>query len=150
MPRLRWSIRSIHLTTCVLIPRTGRMYNRPLKRATRPDTLPSVTPRIRAGHSKFYVTITWMAPNKPFDVFIYPAEGEKGEKPDQCERAWAQALAKSISIGLQYGVPAEDFIDSLRGIQCVPGPDQDRGHFVKSPADGIAIILEEFINREAE
>ena len=122
------------------------MYNRPLKRHRRPRRIPNTTYRMDAGHSRFYITVGHIKKGKPYEVFITPALGERNSKPNLCEKAWAESLARSISLGLQYGVPAEDYIRQLRGIICVPGADPERNRMIKSPADGIAVILQDYMN----
>lgn len=89
-----------------------------------------------------YVTIAYKVPGKPFEIFI--ALGNAGDH----ERAWIEALARSITTGIRHGVPARVYIDQLRGITCQPVIDGS-GSFIKSPADGLAKVLAEFCKVEA-
>ena len=64
-------------------------------------------------------------------------------KADACTSVWTQALSRSVSAGLRGGVAAEVFVEQLRGLSCIPMTDVDG--FVRSPADALSRVLEEFI-----
>jgi hypothetical protein len=63
---------------------------------------------------------------------------------DQCERAYIEALGRSISLGLRYGIPAEEFIDQLLNISCIKSVTDSS----KSPADFVARSLKEFLDED--
>ncbi len=82
----------------------------------------------------FYVTVNKQN-DLPTEVFII--SGKAGDEAN----ADAEALGRLTSIALQYGVPAEAIIDTLKGINGgVYGSYQNR--MVASKADLIAIALE--------
>lgn len=108
------------------------------KEKTRPDSLPSETTKVETHEGHFYVTITYKR-KRPFEVF-----GALG-KSNICEKAWVEALSRSISVGLRHGVPARAYVEQLRGIECNPFPDEDG--FVGSPADGIAKVLKSSLEK---
>lgn len=112
-------------------------YNSP-KRTPRPSSVPSITPKIRTGHDNTAITIGYLKPKKPFEVFTTVS------KSDSCEKGYLEALSRSISLGLQYGVPAQEYVDQLEDIECVSGWHE--GNQIKSPADAIAFALREFIS----
>lgn len=117
-------------------------YGRKLTQTKRPIVVPNVTTRLRTGHHTMYVTIGYLKERLPFEIFTQVGHA------DPCEHAYLEAVSRCISIALQYGVPAEEFVDQLRGIRCVPGTDPVRQRFISSPADGIAVALNEFIKGE--
>ena len=100
-------------------------------------SLKSTTIKQLTDHGTMYVTITYKVARKPFEVFV--TMGKAGSH----ERAWIEALSTCISVALRSGVPAPTFIDQLRGISCGPIPDGS-GQFIKSPADGLGLVLQEF------
>ena len=106
----------------------------------RPVELKSLTTKQVTGHGTLYVTITYKRKKKPFEVFIQVG------KSDPCEKAYSEALARCISIGLRYGIPAIEFVEQLRGLTCEPVSDPARGTFIKSPADALAVVMTDFIN----
>jgi len=110
------------------------------KERQRPKILKSVTYKSQTDHGALYVTITYKTRQKPFEVFV--ALGYA----DPCTKAWIEALSRSISVGLRYGVPPVAYVQQLYGIACVPVPDSHYGGFIKSPADAIAQVLQEFIS----
>ncbi len=110
----------------------------------RPAVLESYTVQIKTDHEKMYVHITYKEMHKPFEVFVTMSRLDSEDA--QCTRAWSEALARVISIGLRWGVPGQVIAEQLRGLQCVPVVDQ--GGFVKSPADGIAKVLTAFCKGE--
>ncbi len=64
-----------------------------------------------------------------------------------CAVANLEALTRAITLGLKYGVPAQEFADELCGIQC-PGmtsfPDDEQA---KSCGDAISGAIIDFVNR---
>tara|TARA_Y100000310_G_C20523926_1_gene735050 strand:- start:262 stop:630 length:369 start_codon:yes stop_codon:yes gene_type:complete len=104
----------------------------------RPAQLKSVTVKQRTGHSTLFIIITYKRKRKPFEVFIHVG------KSDQCEKVYAEALARSISMGLRHGVKADVYIDQLRNLTCTP--IHTNGRLVLSPADGVAKALQDFID----
>ncbi len=82
----------------------------------------------------FYITINTQY-DFPIEVFI--GSGKSGEEAN----ADSEALGRMVSIALQYGVPAEAIVKTLRGINGgMYGSYQ--GRMVASKADLIAVALE--------
>ena len=82
----------------------------------------------------FYVTVN-MQDDLPTEVFI--ASGKAGDEAN----ADSEALGRVVSIALQYGVPAEALVKTLRGINGgMYGTYQ--GRLVASKADLLAVALE--------
>lgn len=124
----------------------------PSKRV-RPTSLIGRNTRIQTGHSYMYVTINYDPDDssKIFEVFAQVAKPD-GDSEDgldqQCERVWVEALCRMISTALRYGIPQEEVIDQLKNLECVKARDSKLGIWIKSPADGIARVMEGFDGSE--
>jgi ribonucleoside-diphosphate reductase alpha chain len=64
-------------------------------------------------------------------------------KAGNCAIAQGEALLRSISMGLRWGTPSEEFVKQLQGIRC-PSVAWDEGKSILSCADAIASVLTEF------
>lgn len=100
----------------------------------RPDSLPSVTDKIKTGFGNLYVTISYLE-NKPFEVFA--TIGKSG----YTTMADVEALGRLITLSLRSGVDAKDVISQLKGIGGSE-PVFTEGGLVQSLPDAIAKILE--------
>lgn len=81
-----------------------------------PDERPSVTTKFRIG-SEFEGFLTvGMYPdsNRPGEIFL------RGAKAGSTLHGFIDAFTTAVSIGLQYGVPLEKFIDKFKGIEFAP------------------------------
>ena len=90
--------------------------------------------KLKTGCGNLYVVIN-QEHGDPFEVFAFLG------KAGSCVIAQTEALTRSISLGLRYGVPVEDYIDQLQNIRCPEPymwPEEER---VLSCADGIAKAL---------
>lgn len=65
-------------------------------------------------------------------------------KAGSCVTAYSEALTRAISLGLKYGVPIEEYVEELKGINC-PGHVWSNGEQIMSCADAIAKVLKEEI-----
>ena len=108
-----------------------------MERQIRPSVLQSCTYRVRTHSGNMYVTIGYIQKRTPFEVFVNLG------KAGGCESAWIEALSRTISNSLRYGVPAPIFVEQLKGISCLP--ISDGSTFIHSPADGIALALQDFM-----
>ncbi len=99
----------------------------------RPQTLHSITDRIRTGHGNLYVTITFDDQNRPFEVFTNLG------KAGSSDAAYLEAVSRLASLALRSGVGVEQVIDQLRGISDVP--TWDEGQQVLSAPDAVALAL---------
>jgi hypothetical protein len=112
-----------------------------------PHPLPSITEETYTGHGGVFAIVSWvyaaqdnLAPDRPvaWDVFF------KGDKWDSDTTAWAQALGRSISLGVQQGTPLGRYIRTLAGIRCAHpfiGRSDKQNRTVESLVDGIALAL---------
>jgi len=102
---------------------------------SRPRTLIGSTTKMRTGLGNLYVTVNKDANDEIYEVFA--TTGKAGGN----EAASTEAICRLISVAMQYGVPREEIISQLIGIQSVPV--WDNGVQVLSTADGIAKVLTE-------
>ncbi len=100
----------------------------------RPDSLPSVTDKIKTGFGNLYVTISFHN-QKPFEVFA--SIGKSGYST----MADAEALGRLISTALRSGVEPEEVITQLKGIGGSE-PIFTEGGLIQSIPDAIAKVLE--------
>jgi ribonucleotide reductase alpha subunit/intein/homing endonuclease len=108
------------------------MFDRPVRVAGFTD---KVKLTLSSGEQRgFYVTVN-KQDGLPTEVFI--VSGKAGDESN----ADSEALGRMVSIALQYGVPAEAIVHTLRGINGgMYGSYQ--GRMVASKADLIAVALE--------
>ena len=100
----------------------------------RPDTLSSITDKIRTGFGNLYVTITFFN-QKPFEVFT--SIGKSGYST----MADAEAIGRLISLALRSGVDPVEVVTQLKGIGGSE-PIFTEGGLVTSIPDAIAKVLE--------
>jgi ribonucleoside-diphosphate reductase alpha chain len=100
----------------------------------RPNSLPSVTDKIKTGFGNLYVTISYFN-HKPFEVFT--SIGKSGYST----MADAEALGRLTSLALRSGVDPKEVIDQLKGIGGSE-PIFTEGGLVQSLPDAIAKVLE--------
>ena len=103
----------------------------------RPNSLPSVTDKIKTGFGNLYVTITYYK-DMPFEVFT--SIGKSGYST----MADAEAIGRLISLALRSGVEPDQVIDQLKGIGGSE-PIFTEGGLVQSIPDAIAKILERYL-----
>lgn len=105
-------------------------------RYDRPQTLSGQTEKVETAHGTLYVTVNHH-PSTGAAVEVFAKLGKAGG----CESAHLESLTRVMSIALQYGVPLEALIHTLRQVTCHPfmvGGDLEN----TSPADAIAHVLE--------
>lgn len=105
----------------------------------RPDSLSSVTDKIKTGFGNLYVTITFYE-NKPFEVFA--SIGKSGYST----MADAEALGRLISLCLRSGIDPKEVINQMKGIGGSE-PIFHHGHLVESIPDAIAQVLERHVGK---
>ncbi len=108
------------------------LFNRPTRLAGFTDSVKLMLP---SGEKRgFFVTVN-LQDGLPAEVFI--VSGKAGDEAN----ADSEALGRVVSIALQYGVPAEALVKTLRGINGgMFGTYQ--GRMVASKADLLAVALE--------
>jgi ribonucleoside-diphosphate reductase alpha chain len=99
----------------------------------RPDTLSSVTDKIKTGFGNLYVTITFFN-QKPFEVFT--SIGKSGYST----MADAEAIGRLISLALRTGIEPLEVVNQLKGIGGSE-PIFTEGGLVTSIPDAIAKVL---------
>lgn len=112
-----------------------------MPRQKRPKSLPGTSRKVAVGCGSLYVTIT---ANNGAPLEVIATLGKAGG----CAQAQNEALGRVISIGLQWGVPMEEYIETLSGIGCpspVMFPKEER---CLSCPDGFALALREYQNGE--
>ena len=109
----------------------------------RPKTLKSITERVNTGCGYLYVTIGFdIEKGNPLEVFA--TLGKAGG----CSNCLNEALARSISLGLKYGVPVDEYSKELIEITCPSKnmwPEEERA---LSCPDGIGRVLRDHGNYE--
>ena len=100
----------------------------------RPDTLTSVTDKIKTGFGNLYVTISYFN-QKPFEVFA--SIGKSG----YTTMADAEAIGRLVSLALRSGVDPKELVNQLKGIGGSE-PVFAEGGLVTSIPDAIAKVLE--------
>jgi ribonucleoside-diphosphate reductase alpha chain len=100
----------------------------------RPDTLTSITDKIKTGFGNLYVTITFFN-QKPFEVFA--SIGKSG----YTTMADAEAIGRLVSLALRSGVDPKEVVNQLRGIGGSE-PIFTEGGLVHSIPDAISKVLE--------
>ncbi|MFQ6070014.1 MAG: adenosylcobalamin-dependent ribonucleoside-diphosphate reductase [Candidatus Aminicenantales bacterium] len=108
----------------------------------RPDSLASVTDKIKTGFGNLYVTISYYN-NRPFEVFT--SIGKSGYST----MADAEAIGRLISLALRSGVEPKEVIRQLKGIGGSE-PIFTEGGLVQSIPDAIAKILERHLGKVKE
>ncbi len=122
--------------------RTEQVLNLPteqLQPRERPNSIPSVTDKIKTGFGNLYVTISYFN-QKPFEVFT--SIGKSGYST----MADAEALGRLISLALRSGVEPKDVISQLKGIGGSE-PIFTEGGLVQSIPDAIAKVMERHIGK---
>ena len=96
----------------------------------------SCSHRVETGCGNLYVVVDH------FEYKVRRVAAQLG-KQGSCTRCQNDALAKSITIGLQFGVPIQEYINELKGYQCEKPKPFPKNNRVMSCPDGIAKALEE-------
>jgi len=105
----------------------------PIKRK-RPKKVQSTTERIECGCGHLYITIGKDEEGRIVEIFAILG------KAGGCAMAQNEALTRTISLGLKYGIPVQEFVDELRNIRC-SAPGIEQGELIYSCADAIAYVL---------
>ncbi len=111
-----------------------------LKKIKRPKVITGSTRRIETGCGHLYVTVN-KSEGKIIEVFA--TLGKSGG----CAKAQGEAITRSLSLGLKYGVPVEEYIAEFDNIRC-PSPAWDNKEEVVSCADAIAKVLKKEIKKD--
>jgi len=108
----------------------------------RPKETKGSTPRMATGCGNLYLTLGYDDNGKLIEVFSHLG------KAGGCAKCQLEAITRTISLGLKYGIPVEEIVDELKGLRC-PAPVFAEGQKVLSCADAIAKMLShEVLRRE--
>ena len=107
----------------------------------RPKTLESTTVEVKTGCGHLYVTIGCNGDGDPIEILA--TLGKAGG----CSYCFSEALSRTISLGLRYGIPIADYVKQLRGLQCPSPNNWPKEERVLSCADGMAKVLNEYNKR---
>jgi ribonucleoside-diphosphate reductase alpha chain len=102
-------------------------------RIKRPRLVESRTVRVDTGCGHAYITIGLLT-DRPFELFA--TLGKTGG----CAASNLEAIGRCISIGLQFGIPADIYISHLSSIKC-PSPSPE----ATSCAEAISKALQEIM-----
>jgi len=118
---------------------THVLEHQPPKKSKRPRWVTSETAKVETAEGDLYITITHDDRGMPFEVFAQLGKGGTSTA------AGVEALNRTISIGLRYGVNPFEYIKQLRGIKSMQhgmGPNT-----IFSIPDAIGQMLEEYMVR---
>lgn len=107
---------------------------------SRPEVTLGRTHKIRSGCGNLYVTVN-RDETGVCEVFVQVG------KSGGCITSQSEAIGRLISLSLRSGVKLEAIAEHLAGIRC-PNPNFYQGKTILSCADGIAHVLENYIDGE--
>lgn len=107
-----------------------------MEKRKRPVKTEGPTEKFKTGCGNVYVTTNTDEAGL-FEVFAHLG------KAGSCSICQLEGLTRSISIGLRYGIPVEEYIKALSNISC-PSPCWDDGVRITSCLDAIAKALEKY------
>jgi len=102
----------------------------------RPKVTKGETYKVVTGCGNIYIT-----PNRDNDdnlVEVFATLGKAGG----CAHCQLEAITRSVSLGLKYGIPVSEYISELKNLRC-PSTSLDEGRLVLSCPDAIAGVLED-------
>ncbi len=106
----------------------------------RPEVTVGRTHKIRSGCGNLYVTVN-SDDTGVCEVFVQVG------KSGGCIASQSEAVGRLISLALRSGIKLESIADHLAGIRC-PSPNFYQGQTVLSCPDGIAHVLEKYLDGE--
>ncbi|MHA1399308.1 MAG: LAGLIDADG family homing endonuclease [Candidatus Heimdallarchaeaceae archaeon] len=105
----------------------------------RPEVTIGRTHRVRSGCGNLYVTVNQEQSGEIFEVFVQVG------KSGGCITSQSEAIGRLISLALRSQVSVEAIVRQLSGIRC-PNPSFYKGKTILSCADGIAMVLQQYVN----
>ncbi len=103
----------------------------------RPSILGGITVKVATGCGNMYIQMNWYH-GRLFEVFA--TLGHSGG----CTSCQMEAITRSATLGLKYGIPISEYIHQFRGIQCpspLPFPKENK---VLSCPDAVATTLDRY------
>lgn len=124
-----------------------RMVSDVLKRE-RPETVGGLTERTKTPFGNAYITLSWERDENGRDVAPFETFVSIGKTGGDLQ-SLAEALARSISLGLQGGIPVEGYIKQFEGIggETQVGIGEER---VRSFPDALANALRVALQKETK
>lgn len=111
-----------------------------LVKRERPIICNSMTEMVKTGCGSLYVTIEHDSENCPIGILA------RLGKAGGCSNCQNEALTRSVSLGLKYGVPPDEYVKELIGHECPNKnlwPEEER---ILSCADGIGRVLKGYLD----
>lgn len=106
-----------------------------MEKLKRPKVTRGPTERVNTSCGYVYITPNRDDKGNLVEVFV------KLGKAGSCAVAQLEAITRSISLGLKFGIPVEEYIGEFKGIKC-PSSSWENGDQILSCADAIAKVLE--------
>jgi len=106
----------------------------------RPKVTQGSTVRTETGCGHLYITI---GKDNGNIIEVFAVLGKSGG----CAKAQGEAITRSLSLGLKYGIPIEEYIKEFENIRC-PSPVWEDGEQILSCADAIAKVLKKEIQKD--
>lgn len=103
----------------------------------RPAVLGGVTIKVYTGCGNMYVQLNWYRGRL---VEIFATLGRAGG----CSACEMEGLMRTITLGLKYGVPLEEYIDQLKNLRCPIPVSFPKESAVMSCPDAIAVTLQRY------
>lgn len=114
--------------------------NMKTNKAKRGKITQGSTTRVETGCGHLYVTVNRDNGNI---IEIFATLGKAGG----CAKAQGEAITRALTLGLKYGVPAEEIVKQFDNIRC-PSPALDDGIQIQSCADAIAKVLKKELEKD--
>ena len=108
----------------------------------RPPILHGRTERVRTGRGKVYITVNRDTDGHVAEVFV--THGKAGGN----NAAMAEALSRSITLGLQSGASPSDFVEQLSEI--IDIPVYEDGRRISSVPDAVAKVIHRSLEHSTE
>ena len=121
-------------------PKTLTIISEKVEPRPRPEVTEGKTHKIRSGCGNLYVTVN-RDETGVCEVFVQVG------KSGGCIASQSEAVGRLISLALRSGIKLESIADHLAGIRC-PSPNFYQGQTVLSCPDGIAHVLEKYLDGE--
>lgn len=99
----------------------------------RPKITSGRTYKVTTGCGSIYITPCYDGDTL---IEVFATLGKAGG----CAHCQLEAITRSISLGLKYRIPADEYIRQLRGIRC-PSAALDSGKEILSCPDAIVKVL---------
>ena len=106
----------------------------------RPKVLKCVAEEVTTGCGHLYVRMGFDEDGNMLEVLT--TLGKAGG----CAYCQLEAISRSVSLGLKYGIPIEDYVDQFLKIECPSKVMWPEDKCVLSCADGIAKVLRSHSN----